>query len=117
MVARFFRSPRFVFAFAFPLFSAFAFACLPSSLFLLPASASYRPQSVRFVMPFLSFFYVTEFIWLFCLALFPFSSLSRPSPSLPHFCICACLAAIRQKFPVSLVDDFRVFAGWQMVLI
>lgn len=63
-----FSFASFRFRLCHPLFPAFTLR-LPSSPFLLPASASasYRPQSVRFVMPFLSFFYVTEFIWLFCL--------------------------------------------------
>lgn len=111
MVARyfFFRLPRFVFVSLLP-----SLSLLPFSLHFalsLAAPASYRPQSVRFVMPFLSFFYVTEFIWLFCLAhstlLLPLLLLLLLLPSL-RCCLCACLAAIRQKFAVSsfLLDEF-----------
>lgn len=82
-----FSFASFRFRLCHPFFPAFTLR-LPSSPFLLPASASasYRPQSVRFVMPFLSFFYVTEFIWLFCLL----SCLS-----VPFFIPSACAVSVR----------------------
>lgn len=118
MVARFFRLPRFAFAFAIPFSLPSLCACLLLlSFFLLLLLPRIVPNLCALLCRFCRFS-----MWL---NLFGYSACSLPilCPLFPFLyplclcCICACLAAIRQKFPVSLVDEFRVFAGWQMVLI